>query len=379
MTLANAVRVRRGERRDLDALVQLESSLPGDRLPRSGLARLLGQESVEVWVAEVDGVVVGDAVVLYRKGFYSALLYAMAVDPRYRGRGIAKLLLTAAEEGARERGVLTMRLEVQEENSAALSLYESRGYVVRGRTADYYQDQSGALRLVKRFVQGGATVLGVPYHPQSLSFTSGSAALMMAMRYHGYPLPLDDWLELTLWREATGTFVKEGAGGLSAYGVAVAALRRGFHTRVIVSGSRPPQSVARVDNGDPHAEESRIAKLAHASFERELRGLGGKVEIRDFTDSDVARAIERGDVPLALLAGLDTLDGESAPRWIVVTGFDEDHLIVHDPLLSAGVNRAENVHLMLSREAFQRAAHHESVQSPSLVLLTRWGMINRSE
>src|SRR5690606_28400410 len=179
-----------------------------------------------IWVAELGQAVVGDAVVLFRHGFDSARLYSMVVDPRHRGRGVAKMLLDAAEEGARERGVVVMRLEVREENSAALALYQQAGYVVRGRTDDYYEDHTAALRLLKRFVTGGATVRGVPYHPQAFSFTSGSACLMMAMRYHGYPVPLDDWLELTLWREATSTFRMDADGGLSAHGLAVAALRR---------------------------------------------------------------------------------------------------------------------------------------------------------
>ena len=366
------VRIRRATRRDLDALVELEQGFPGDRMTRAGLSRLLARDSAELWVAEQGQAVVGDAVVLFRHGFDSARLYSMVVDPRFRGRGVAKMLLDAAEEGARERGVIVMRLEVREENSAALALYQQAGYSVRGRTDDYYQDHAAALRLLKRFVNGGATVKGVPYHPQSLSFTSGSACLMMAMRFHGYPVPLDDWLELTLWREATSTFQMEADGGLSAHGLAVAALRRGFHARLITPDSGVPFT------GAPSGEAREVARTAHEGFERELRSLGGKVEAREFSSSDAVAALESGAIALARLVGLDSTTGETAAsgRWVVVTGFDADHLYLHDPLLPEGSGRTDNVHLALKRSRFDRASNDGESHLRALVLVERWGSVS---
>ncbi len=365
-------RIRRATRHDLDALVELEQSFPGDRMTRAGLSRLLARDSAEIWVADLDGAVLGDAVVLFRHGFDSARLYSMVVDPRHRGRGLAKRMLDAAEAGARERGTVVMRLEVREENSAALALYQQAGFTVNGRTDDYYEDHTPALRLIKRFVSGGATVRAVPYYSQTLRFTSGAASLMMAMRYHGYPVPLDRWLELALWRESTATFSQVGHGGMSAEGLAAAALRRGFQARVITAGSLIP---AVPGAGDEAAE---VAALAQSGFERELRSLGGKVEVRPFGAGDVAEELAGGAIPLALVAGLDGngSGGEQAGRWVVVTGFDSDHLYIHDPCLADGAARADNVHLALRRAAFDEAIADARVSAPSLVLIERWGSLN---
>lgn len=366
------VRIRRATRQDLDALVELEQSFPGDRMSTAGLSRLLSRDNAEIWVAELDGAVVGDAVVLFRHGFDSARLYSMVVDPRFRGRGIAKSLLDAAEGGALERGVVVMRLEVREENDPALALYGNSGYSVSGRTDDYYQDHTPALRLLKRFVSGGATVRGVPYYPQSLSFTSGAASLMMAMRYHGYPVPLDEWLELALWREATATFRQEGPGGVSPYGLAAAALRRGFQSRVVTPDTGTPLASAN------QGEEAEVARLAHTAFERELRSLGGKVEVREFAAADVADELGAGAIALALLTGMDSDDDqtEQPARWVVITGFDDDHLYLHDPQLADGAGRADNIHLALKRRAFDNAAHDPNGPIPALVLVERWGSLN---
>ncbi len=369
---AKGVVVRRAVRRDLDALLELEAGFPGDRLSRASLARLLGRESADVWVGELDGKVVGDAIVLFRRGFESARLYSMIVSPEHRGRGVARELLLAAEEGARERGAIVLRLEVREDNAPAIALYKAAGYKVRGRTSDYYEDHSSALRMYKRFVSGSATVLGVPYYPQTLDFTCGPAGLIMAMRFHGYPVPPERWLELALWREATTVFMLSGHGGCSAHGLAVAALRRGFQAVVVT----PDAGVPFLDS--VRGEKKEVVRISHTTFERELRALGGKVELRDFGHQDVADAVARGAVPLVLLSGYRFYD-ERVPHWAVVTGFDDDHLYLHDPLVPEGTSRADAVHLPIKREFFDKVSRWGRARHRAMVVLERWGKVRHHQ
>ncbi len=367
------VRVRRAGKVDLEALAELERSFPGDRLRRSSLSRLLGRDSAQLWVAEASGRVVGDAVVLFRKGFVSSRLYSLVVRPESRRRGVARLLLAKAEEGARERGAVAMRLEVREDNATAITLYRKAGYEVVGRTADYYQDHSDAVRMQKSFAAGGATLLGVPYYPQSLEFTCGPAALMMAMRYHGYPVPLERWLELALWREATTIFMLSGHGGCSAHGLAVAALRRGFRATVVTSDGEVPflDSVRSDDKKD-------VIRIAHHTFERDLRDLGGRAELRDFTDRDVVEALKRGAVPLVMLSGY-RLYAEKVPHWVIATGFDESHLYLHDPFIPDGAGRADSVHLPLRRDTFEAVSRFGKRRQRAMVLVERWGRVSRRQ
>lgn len=362
--------VRRAERGDLEAINELEAYFPGDRMSRASLARLLGRDSAEVWVAEVDGEVVGDAVVLFRRGFESARLYSMVVNPEHRGRGAARRLLAAAEEGARERGAIVMRLEVREDNEAAIALYGACGYSVSGRTADYYEDHSTALRMRKRFARGGATVLGVPYYPQTLDFTCGPSSLMMVMRYHGYPVPLERWLELTLWREATTVFMLSGHGGCSAHGIAVAALRRGFQASVVTSDPGTPFEAS------VRGEKREVVRIAHTTFERELRGFGGKVELRDFGHQEAADIVARGAVPIVLVSGYRLYEAR-VPHWVVVTGFDDDHIYLHDPIVPEGSGRADSVHLPIKRELFDKVTRWGRGRHRAMVVVERWGNVRR--
>ncbi|HZW26892.1 MAG TPA: peptidase C39 family protein [Trueperaceae bacterium] len=371
MTAPRGFAVRRAERRDLDALEELEQGFPGDRISRASLSRLLGRDSAVVLVAETDGQVVGDAIVLFRTGFRTARLYSMIVSPEHRGKGVARALLAQAEAAARERGSVSLRLEVREDNRAAIALYSSEGYEVIGGAPDYYEDGGGAIRMRKRFLPGGATLLGVPYYAQTLDFTCGPACLMMAMRHHGYPVPLERWLELTLWREATTVFMTSGHGGCSAHGLAVAALRRGFQATVVSRDAGVPFLDSVRDR-----EKKEVVALSHETFEREIKALGGRVEVRNFGVNDVVDALQRGAVPIVLVSGY-RLYAEKQPHWVVMTGYDDENVYLHDPTVVEPQGRLSSVNLALRREDFDRVSVYGKARHRSMVVLERWGRVIR--
>ena len=63
----------------------------------------------------------------------------VAVFPHCRGRGVAKALLRAQLDGARERGIATMSLEVRPSNQPAIALYRQFGFREAGRRRNFYQ------------------------------------------------------------------------------------------------------------------------------------------------------------------------------------------------------------------------------------------------
>lgn len=359
------VGVRRATRGDLDALVRLEEVFPGDRVPRASFARFIDGATSDVWVAELDGAVVGDAVVTYRRGFHGARLYSLVTDPDHRGRGVAKALLDAAEAAATERGCVSIRLEVRVDNVDAIRLYERRGYDVVGVTDDFYEDGSDALRMRKRLRGDAARLLTVPYQPQSLEFTCGAASLQMAMRSLGHPTPLGPAEELALWREATTVFMLAGHGGTSAHGLAVAALRRGFDAEVWIDR----RGVPFLDTvRDPTKKE--VVALAHAGFLAELERLGGRERVGEFGPTDVERHLRAGRVPLVLVSNA-RLHAERVPHWVVATGWDDDHLYLHDPLVPDGGDRADGVHLPLRRSDFAAVARYGRARHRAMVVVAR--------
>lgn len=82
--------------------------------------------SVEL-VAEVDGIPAG-SVALNPKDASVAHLSKFFVDPRFRGRGLGRLLLAHAVAEARTRGYRRIELETRTAYQEAVHLYEATGW-----------------------------------------------------------------------------------------------------------------------------------------------------------------------------------------------------------------------------------------------------------
>ena len=61
-------------------------------------------------------------------------LYSMWIDPATRGRGLGGKLVDAVIEWAKDAGYQELCLEVGDHNTAAIALYESRGFLPTGNT-----------------------------------------------------------------------------------------------------------------------------------------------------------------------------------------------------------------------------------------------------
>jgi ribosomal protein S18 acetylase RimI-like enzyme/predicted double-glycine peptidase len=357
--------IRRATLEDMDELLELEQLFPGDRLEKSNFRYFLTKAKADIWIVEERVEILGDAVVLYRQGFHSARLYSIVVSPKARGKGIGAKLLAHCENAAKERGCITLRLEVREDNDAAINLYRSKGYTLIGRTDDFYEDGSTALRMRKRLDKMPAVLLEVPFYSQTLDFTCGPACLMMAMRYLGSSKKMTRVLETELWREATTIFMMSGHGGCSAEGLAVAALRRGFSATVYTRDTTIPF----IDSVRAKSKKEIIA-LSYQEFMRELEKLGGEVRVGNFTDVDVLDAIRQGSIPLVLLSSYRLYDKKEL-HWAVVSGFDDEHLYLHDPWIPKGLERADALHLPLKRKDFEKFSRFGKARHRYMVVLSK--------
>jgi ribosomal protein S18 acetylase RimI-like enzyme len=97
-------------------------------------------------VADEDGALAGYALVVFNRGTALARLYSIAVDAAFRGRGVGRTLLAAAEAEAIGRGCVSMRAEVRIDNHASQALFEGGGYRRIEELEDYYEDHMGAYR-----------------------------------------------------------------------------------------------------------------------------------------------------------------------------------------------------------------------------------------
>ena len=77
-------------------------------------------------------------------------IHDLAVLPDWRGRGVGRRLLAAAEDRARQRGCCKLTLEVQDDNGRARALYLSFGF------SDLVMGDSGPTRFLTKPLDGPA-------------------------------------------------------------------------------------------------------------------------------------------------------------------------------------------------------------------------------
>jgi ribosomal-protein-alanine N-acetyltransferase len=88
------------------------------------------------YVAESDRKIIG---VLYcRCVADEAEIFDLAVQEKFRRRGIATLLVNRFQQSAERRGIKNIFLEVRESNTAALALYRKTGFRETGKRSNYY-------------------------------------------------------------------------------------------------------------------------------------------------------------------------------------------------------------------------------------------------
>lgn len=354
---------------DLEALVALEQRCFSiDRLSRRSFRRWLAQDQHVFLVLRDGEQLAGYILVLFHRGTRLARIYSLAVDPEYRGRGLARQLIAAGEKGARERGRFYMRLEVSQHNAGAIALYETLGYQRFGLYQDYYEDHSDALRYQKRIrlVSDTAYHRAIPWLEQTTQFTCGPASLMMAMAAldPGYqPSALE---ELNLWRASTTIFMTSGHGGCHPMGLALAAMDRGFSAQVWVNQAGPLFL-----DGVRDERKKPVMSLVHDDYRQQFESRSGAIEYRDLRQGDLITAFARGDIPLILISTY-RLDRKKAPHWVVMSGYDDECIYVHDPDPDGhGQTALDCQYLPLARADFERMTSFGRSRLRTGVILSR--------
>lgn len=351
-----AALIRSASIQDLDALVTLEQScFETDRLSRRNFRYMLTKANASTLVDEEAGAPRGYVMVLYNAGTSLARLYSIAVDPSWRGHGVGVHLVEAAEEAAREAECSYMRLEIRSDNNASIRMFEKLGYRRFGSYQDYYEDHMEALRFEKMLAPHLVPEMArVPYYEQTLEFTCGPAAVMMAMQALNPHLELDRKLEIRIWRESTTVFMTSGHGGCGPYGLALSAHHRGFEVELYISeeGALFLDSV-RSD------EKKEVMRVVQEDFAEEIAHLPIPLHYRRLTVEEMYQSFEQGGIPVVLISSYRIYQ-EKFPHWVVVTGFDERFVYVHDPYVDweKGKTVTDCVNMPILRRDFERMARY---------------------
>ena len=336
---------------DIPALLEIEAAcFDGDRLTRRSFNHMLTRAKASLFVAEtVPGTLLGYGLVLFHAGTALARLYSIAVRPQAAGAGIGTALIEHAETVTREHECVALRLEVRADNAAAIALYERLGYRRLRKLPHYYDDDGDGWRYEKQLHWvPGSNGPHVPYIHQTTEFTCGPASLMMAMAALKPDSVPDPDEELRIWREATTIFMTSGHGGCGPRGLALAAHHRGFRAWVCIS----QEGTLFIDTVRS-PKKKQVLQRVQAMLTKDLNDAGVQVDVTRTTPDDLEKAIAEGWIPLLLVSSY-RFNAEKAPHWVVVTGVDDQFILVHDPDMDEDLLKSDMdcTHVPIPRSAF---------------------------
>jgi RimJ/RimL family protein N-acetyltransferase len=137
--------VRKATLDDLDILLQFEQNIisterPFDKTLKSGhihyydIEAMIKASHIEVVVATSDNEIIGSGYARiesskpYLAHQQHAYLGFMYVDPAHRGKGVNKKIIEALKQWALAQNLTEMRLDVYNDNIAAIKAYEKTGF-----------------------------------------------------------------------------------------------------------------------------------------------------------------------------------------------------------------------------------------------------------
>lgn len=134
----------------LDSLAELERICFSQPWSRQALAEELENDSAFFFVAETDGEVSGYVGLMITAG--QSYITNVAVFPKFRRMGVAKMLLERLFSIAEKCELEFISLEVRPSNENAILLYKSLGFEEIGQRKNFYRNPTeNALIMTKIF------------------------------------------------------------------------------------------------------------------------------------------------------------------------------------------------------------------------------------
>jgi len=152
------IAIRRVQLNDLNRIFELEKRCFNEQSSYNvKQLKYLIKNANSCCLAEIcNNFIRGFIIVLYKNGTKVAGIETLNVDPIFRGNGVGKKLLVAAEQEMYYRDIRRIRLEVSSGNIPAIKLYEKSGFRKIAILKNYYKYQyfgtNDAFRMVKEIL-----------------------------------------------------------------------------------------------------------------------------------------------------------------------------------------------------------------------------------
>jgi ribosomal-protein-alanine acetyltransferase len=140
------IKIETASTRLLDKLLEIEEQcFDQEAFSKRQIAYLLTDYNSIALVAKANSDVAGFIIaqVEVKDDRLFGHIITINVPPKYRRKGIGSKLIKEIENILKQKGISECQLEVREDNSAALKLYQSLGYQKMGKLENYYGKKHG--------------------------------------------------------------------------------------------------------------------------------------------------------------------------------------------------------------------------------------------
>lgn len=127
---------------DLEALLKLENSIfTSDKISKKQFAYHIKKQKY-FFITKLENLLVGYILCFEYKNIIR--VYSLAVDPKYQGQGIGKKLLLHILDNSTKN----ISLEVNINNTNAISLYKKSGFEISKQIDDFYENGDSAYKMI---------------------------------------------------------------------------------------------------------------------------------------------------------------------------------------------------------------------------------------
>jgi len=165
----------------------------------------------------------------------------------------------------------------------------------------------------------------LPLFKQNHGFSCGPASLLMVMGSLDRNLILDGSLEMSLWEDANLGESK----ATSSYGLALAALKRGFGARVYANGEGIG-FVGRLVKHFPRIDAKKMDQHYQRSKSK-ARELGVEEVEKKVGLEEISTELEKGVNPMILISSRMMGEIIGIPHWVVLTRVSKEEVHLVNP------------------------------------------------
>lgn len=153
--MSREIVVRNYRTRDLKGIKEILSEYPSptgrvwsENMVEEMMSDALKEQPDGVFVAAMNGKVVGFAIVMYRDWFNIAYLDYIEVKTDLMNKGVGHRLVEKCINWAKEKSARIIYTETGKNNERAIKFYQKHGFKTTGHIPDYYQKGLDAVILV---------------------------------------------------------------------------------------------------------------------------------------------------------------------------------------------------------------------------------------